>query len=91
MFTKYHGCGNDFIIGPYIEGTDYPSSARKVCNRFTGIGASASYVIMRLKNLCNEKVKIYLQNGEIEVSSKENKVYMEGPSVCIARDISINL
>lgn len=271
MFTKYHGCGNDFIIGPYIKGTDYPSLARKVCNRFTGIGAdglllakeeneriemvfynsdgsrspmcgngircfslycldkglvsgnifpidtlsgemivevkqrepyickvclgepdfsskrldintdedtflnknielekygrvnvdavymathhlvvlvddldkainsslayelgnysvftkginvnlveiidkdnirmktfergagwtcacgtgaSASYVIMRLKNLCNEKVKIHLQYGEIEVSSKENKVYMEGPSVCIARNISINL
>jgi DNA polymerase-3 subunit alpha len=46
---------------------------------------------MELKNLCNEKVKIHLQYGKIEVSSNENMIYMEGPSVCIARNISINL
>lgn len=54
-----------------------------------GTGASASYVIMRLKDLCNEKVKIHLQYGQIEVSSIENKIYMEGPSVCIASNIDI--
>ena len=54
MFTKYHGCGNDFIIGPYIEGTDYPSLARKVCNRFTGIGADG-LIVVNPKDMQNSK------------------------------------
>ena len=38
-FSKYHGYGNDFIIGVYKEGIDYSSLAKKICDRHTGIGA----------------------------------------------------
>lgn len=37
--SKYHGCGNDFVIGTWQEGIDYSNLAIKVCDRHTGIGA----------------------------------------------------
>ena len=40
QFTKVHGLGNDFIIlDGRTESRDYPSLARKLCHRQTGIGA----------------------------------------------------
>jgi len=39
QFTKYHGCGNDFIIINEIPGLDYSLLALAVCNRKLGIGA----------------------------------------------------
>ena len=38
-FSKYHGCGNDFIIGEYNDNVNYSELAKKVCNRHTGLGA----------------------------------------------------
>lgn len=38
-FEKYHGCGNDFVITDYVEGTDYSALAVKLCDRKTGVGA----------------------------------------------------
>lgn len=38
-FSKYHGCGNDFIMGVFEEGINYSELAIKICNRHTGIGA----------------------------------------------------
>lgn len=38
-FSKYHGCGNDFIMGVYEDNIDYSSLAIKICDRHTGIGA----------------------------------------------------
>lgn len=45
-FSKYHGCGNDFIL---IEETDRDLSvlAKKICHRTTGIGADGLLVIQR--------------------------------------------
>lgn len=45
-FSKYHGCGNDFIL---IEETSYDLSvlAQKMCHRTTGIGADGLLVIQR--------------------------------------------
>ncbi|HRT68840.1 MAG TPA: diaminopimelate epimerase [Bacilli bacterium] len=39
MYSKYHGCGNDFIVGMYDKNIDYAKFSQKVCNRNTGIGA----------------------------------------------------
>lgn len=39
MYSKYHGCGNDFIIGRFDEEINYSDFSKKVCNRHTGIGA----------------------------------------------------
>lgn len=38
-FSKYHGCGNDFVIIDYEEGRDYSALAVKLCDRKIGIGA----------------------------------------------------
>ena len=45
-FSKYHGCGNDFILVEDLAGrqkTLFQDAAlmRKMCDRFTGIGADA--------------------------------------------------
>lgn len=39
MYKKYHGLGNDFIIGMYEGGVDYSNLAIKCCDRHSGIGA----------------------------------------------------
>ena len=49
-FSKYHGYGNDFIIGMYQEGIDYTSLAIKICDRHTGIGADG-LIILKKDNL----------------------------------------
>lgn len=41
-FTKTHGAKNDFLLTwrrDAPEGADYPSIARSICDRYTGIGA----------------------------------------------------
>ena len=47
--TKYHGCGNDFIITGYKEATekcrDIPGLVRAVCDRHTGIGADGMILV----------------------------------------------
>ncbi|WP_298000478.1 diaminopimelate epimerase [uncultured Faecalibaculum sp.] len=44
--TKYHGCGNDFVIvrAADVEGMDLPALAVRVCDRHTGIGADGFIV-----------------------------------------------
>ena len=49
-FSKYHGYGNDFIIGTYQEGIDYEKLAIRICDRHTGIGADG-LIILKLDNL----------------------------------------
>ena len=39
MYRKLHGVGNDFIIGRFVDGTDYVALSKKLCDRHTGIGA----------------------------------------------------
>lgn len=46
-FTKYHGCGNNFIIvrEKDVEGQDYSQLALDMCNVNTGIGADGFIVV----------------------------------------------
>lgn len=46
-FSKYHGCGNDFILGMYEKNVDYNHLAREICNRHTGIGADGLIILKR--------------------------------------------
>ena len=46
-FYKYHGCGNDFILIEEMPGEDYPSLARKICDRRLGVGADGMLVCSR--------------------------------------------
>jgi diaminopimelate epimerase len=50
-FAKYHGCGNNFIITSEDDVIshmhDMPNLARKICNRYTGIGGDGLIVIGR--------------------------------------------
>lgn len=39
ILSKYHGCGNSFIIGLYKDGINYSTLAKKICNKDIGIGA----------------------------------------------------
>ena len=52
MFSKYHGCGNDFIIceDDKKSNIDYSDLTRKICNRKTGIGADTFIVIEKNEN-----------------------------------------
>lgn len=60
MYTKYHGCGNDFIIGIYQDGKDYSKLAKKYCDRHLGIGADG--LILAKKQ--NDKLIMYLYNSD---------------------------
>lgn len=42
---KYHGCGNDFIVINHNKNLNYSGFAKKVCNRYTGIGADTLIVV----------------------------------------------
>lgn len=46
-FSKYHGCGNDFIIVKEedVHNINYSTLALKMCNRYTGIGADGLIVV----------------------------------------------
>ncbi len=44
-YAKYHGCGNDFIICEYNKDIEYEDLAKKICNRYIGIGADTLVVI----------------------------------------------
>ena len=50
-FVKMHGLGNDFIFldrftGATEDGTDYPSLARKLCDRNFGIGGDGLILVL---------------------------------------------
>ena len=57
-FLKYHGCGNDFIICEHQEGLDYSNITKKICNRFTGIGADTFIAID------SKKYRIWFYNAD---------------------------
>ena len=55
-----------------------------------GTGASASFVILNKKGLCDEKIKVHLEKGTLEIGYNKNKeVMMEGPAICIAKNIDV--
>lgn len=58
--AKYHGCGNDFIMGVWQEGIDYSSLAIKMCNRYTGVGADG--MILGKKN--KERFEMVFYNAD---------------------------
>ena len=45
--TKYHGCGNDFVIvhARDVQNLDWPQLAVALCDRHTGIGADGFIVV----------------------------------------------
>lgn len=46
-FSKYHGCGNDFIIltEEAASGRSYPELAKQICHRALGIGADGLIIV----------------------------------------------
>lgn len=54
-----------------------------------GTGASASYVILKKKNLIDNEITINLEKGQLKISSVDEDIYMEGPAVEIASSIEI--
>lgn len=60
MYSKYHGCGNDFIIGKYEKWLDYSNLAKKYCNRHTGIGGDGLILV----EVINDKLKMHLYNSD---------------------------
>ena len=47
-FTKWQGCGNDFVLFDCLQDDieDYASVARKVCDRHYGVGADGILVVL---------------------------------------------
>ena len=63
QFTKVHGLGNDFIIlDGRTESRDYPSLARKLCHRQTGIGADGLLIIEN-SNIADIRMRIVNEDG----------------------------
>jgi diaminopimelate epimerase len=63
QFTKVHGLGNDFIIlDGRTESRDYPSLARKLCHRQTGIGADGLLIIEN-SNIADVRMRIVNEDG----------------------------
>lgn len=60
-FSKYHGCGNDFIIVKEedIKDIDLTSFIISICNRYTGIGADGLMIDVKDK----VEMKFYNQDG----------------------------
>lgn len=69
MYSKYHGCGNDFIITKYNEELDYNELSRKMCNRYVGIGADTFIVVKETSRVINnekiQRVDFYNADGSL--------------------------
>ena len=63
-FNKSHGLGNDFIIiDDRKDGiSDYASLARRLCDRFTGVGADGLLVLLE-SHVCNVRMRIFNSDG----------------------------
>ena len=46
-FEKYHGLGNDFLITEDLALVDNPDYIKKICNRYTGIGADGLMIVKK--------------------------------------------
>jgi diaminopimelate epimerase len=46
-FEKYHGLGNDFLITENLALVDNPDYIKKICNRYTGIGADGLMIVKK--------------------------------------------
>ena len=62
QFTKVHGLGNDFIIldGRTVQ-RDYPTLAKKLCHRQTGIGADGLLII---ENSDKAEIRMRIVNAD---------------------------
>ncbi len=58
MYSKYHGCGNDFIITMYNEDINYNVLSKKMCDRHIGIGADTFIVVKETLRVLNGE-KLY--------------------------------
>ncbi len=47
LFSKYHGCGNHFVITreEQVAGRDYSHLAKQICNPYIGVGADGFIVV----------------------------------------------
>src|SRR5713101_308353 len=65
QFTKAHGAGNDFLLSwaDQVPAGDFPSLARAICNRHTGIGADG-WMLVR-----DTSIRLFNADGsEAEIS-----------------------
>lgn len=46
-FEKYHGLGNDFLITEDLTLINNPEFIKKICNRYTGIGADGLMIVKK--------------------------------------------
>ena len=63
MYSKYHGCGNDFILGIFNEDVNYSEFAIKYCNRYTGIGADG-LILVKFREDENIKYEMVFYNAD---------------------------
>ena len=46
-FSKYHGCGNDFICVDFRNNTvDFVDLAKKICKRHFSVGADGLVILL---------------------------------------------
>ena len=69
MYKKYHGLGNDFIIGMYEGGVDYSNLAIKCCDRHSGIGADG----LILAKEDNGEMNMVLYNSDGSLAPREDE------------------
>lgn len=68
QLSKYNASGNDFVIfqaidNSYFNSIDRSNLARKLCDRFSGIGADGMIVIKRANSKCDFAWEFYNSDG----------------------------
>lgn len=66
---------NNLKVRTYERGIGFT----KAC----GTGSSASYVISKMFNKCNNPVNVILPYGTLKISEEDGNIYMEGPAVFV--------
>jgi diaminopimelate epimerase len=66
---------NNLKVRTYERGIGFT----KAC----GTGSSASYVISKLFNKCNNPVNVILPYGTLKISEEDGNIYMEGPATFV--------
>lgn len=89
-FFKVHGLGNDFVLvdaldPPHLADLDWPSLARRACDRFTGIGADGILLLLppAAEPPAHVRMRIFNADG--------SEAQMCGNGIrCIARHMAVH-
>jgi diaminopimelate epimerase len=66
--TKHHGLGNDFLVltdGQSVDESDRPLLARRVCDRYRGVGADGLLFVLASDDGSDVRMRLHNADGSI--------------------------